>query len=122
MKNGKTLKIDDATMVSPQEISKRYKLQSLGMPKASPYSSIKSSDLSRHFIFIVSCIVVLFLERLSFRLLCLVCLVCLSSLDPCSRCVFLQISCLVLERSSKFLVVSARGACIDYDLDFSIIC
>src|SRR3954470_16391293 len=66
MKNGQKLKLRDATPVSPQEIFKRYKCQSLGMPKASPSSSIKSSDLSRHFIFIVSCTVVLFLERLSF--------------------------------------------------------
>src|SRR3954469_10531650 len=104
MKNGKKLKLGDATMVSPQEISKRYKRQSLGMPWASPSSSIKSSGLSRHFVFIVSCTVVLFLERLSFHLLCLVCLVFLRSLDPRSRCVVLQISCLVLERSSKFLL------------------
>ena len=66
MKDGLKLKIGDATMVSPQEISKKYKRQSLGMPKASPSSSIKSSGLSRHFIFIVSCTVVLFLERLLF--------------------------------------------------------
>ena len=78
MKDGLKIKLGDATLVSPQEISKRYKRQSLGMPKASPSSSIKSSGLSRHFVFIVSCIVVLFLERLSFRLLCLGCLVCLN--------------------------------------------
>src|SRR3954469_16686971 len=94
MKNGQKLNLGDATMVSPQEISKRYKRQSLGIHKASPSSSIKSLDLSRHFIFIVSCTVVLFLERLSFCLLCLVCLVCFSSLDPHSRCVVLQISLL----------------------------
>src|SRR3954464_2559945 len=118
MKNGQKLKLGDATPVSPQEISKSYKRQSLGMSKASPSSSIKSSGLSRHFVFIVSCTVVLFLERLSFRFLCLVCLVFLSSLDPLFLCVVLQISCLVLERSSKFLLVSVRGACIDCDLDF----
>ena len=67
MKDGLKLKLGDATMVSPQEISKMYKRQSLGMPKASPCSSIKSSDLSRHFVFIVSCTVVFFLERLLFR-------------------------------------------------------
>src|SRR3954463_14031577 len=96
MNNGQKLKLGDATMVSPQEISKRYKRQSLGMPKASPSSSIKSSDLSRHFTFIVSCTFVFFLERLSFLLLCLSCLVCLNkvSLDPRSRCVVLQISLL----------------------------
>src|SRR3954468_13623030 len=92
MKNVEKLKLEDATVVSPQEISKRYKRQSLGIPKASPSSSIKSSGMSRHFTFIVSCTVVLFLERLSFRLLCLVCLVFFSSLDPRSRCVVLQIS------------------------------
>src|SRR4051812_37489200 len=91
MKDGQKLKLGDAKMVSPQEISKRYKRQSLGMPKASPSSSIKSSGLSRHFTFTVSCTVVFFLERLSFPLLCLVCLVCFSSLDPHSLCVVLQI-------------------------------
>src|SRR4051812_45480519 len=106
MKNGQKLKLGVDTMVSPQEISKRYKRQSLGMPKASPSSSIKSSGLSRHFVFIVSCTVVLFLVRISFCLLCFVCLDFLSSLDPHSRCVVLQISCLVLERSSKLLFVS----------------
>src|SRR3954467_1895597 len=77
MKNGQKLKLGDSTLVSPQEISKRYNRQSLGMPKASPSSSIKISGLSRHFVFIVSCIVVLFLERLSFFLvfICLVCLI-----------------------------------------------
>src|SRR3954471_21745556 len=83
-------------MVSPQEISKRYKRQSLGMPKACPSLFIKSSGLSRHFTFIVSCTVMLFLERLSFHLLFLVFFVCLNkvSLDPRSRCVVLQISLL----------------------------
>src|SRR3954471_13647563 len=78
MKNGQKLKLGDATPVSPQEISKRYNRQSLGMPKASPSSSIKSSGISRHFVFIVLCTVVLFMERLSFHLLCIVCLVCLN--------------------------------------------
>src|SRR3954471_13963245 len=78
MKNGQKLKLGDATPVSPQEISKRYKRQILGMPKASPSSSIKCSVLSRHFVFIVSYTIVLFLEHLSFCLLCLGCLVCLN--------------------------------------------
>src|SRR3954466_11625319 len=106
MKNGKKLKLGDATMVSPQEISKRYKRQSLGMPKASPSSSIKSSGLSRHFVFIVSCTVVLFLEHLSF---CLVCLVCFNKVvwTPVLAVLF-QISCSVLERSRKFLLVKCK--------------
>ena len=41
--------------MSPQDISKKYKRQSLGMPKASPSSSAKiSGHLSRHYIFIAS--------------------------------------------------------------------
>src|SRR3954451_7736841 len=98
MKNGQKLKFGDATMVSPQEISKRYKRQSLGMPKASPSSSIKSSG--RHFVFIVSCTIVLYFERLSFRLLCLVCLVFLNKVVwTLVVAVLFQISCLVLDRS-----------------------
>jgi hypothetical protein len=41
--------------MSPQEISKKYKRQSLGMPKAPPSSSTKiSGHLSGHYIFIAS--------------------------------------------------------------------
>jgi hypothetical protein len=41
--------------MSPQEISKKYKLQSLGMPHGTPSSSTKKSGhLSRHYIFIAS--------------------------------------------------------------------
>jgi hypothetical protein len=41
--------------ISPQEISKKYKCQSLRMPKASPSSSTKiSGHLSRQYIFIAS--------------------------------------------------------------------
>jgi hypothetical protein len=41
--------------MSPQEISKKYKRQSLGMPHGTPSSSTKiSGHLSRHYIFIAS--------------------------------------------------------------------
>jgi hypothetical protein len=41
--------------MSPQEISKKYKRQSLGMPQGTPSSSTKiSGHLSRHYIFIAS--------------------------------------------------------------------
>jgi hypothetical protein len=36
MKNGKKLKLGDAH-ASPQEISKKYKHQSLGMPRGTPF-------------------------------------------------------------------------------------
>jgi hypothetical protein len=53
MKDGQNLKLGDAH-VTPR-ISKKYKRQSLGMPKASPSSSTKiSGHLSRHYIFIAS--------------------------------------------------------------------
>jgi hypothetical protein len=52
MKDGQKLKLGDAH-VTP--ISKKYKHQSLGMPKATPSSLIKiSGHLSRHYIFIAS--------------------------------------------------------------------
>src|SRR3954467_8959835 len=104
MNNGQKLKLGDDTPCHHNKYSRGTSIKAwrcLGHP---PSSSIKISGLSRHFVFIVSCTVVLFLEHLSFHFLCLVCLVCLSSLDPRSRCVVLQISCLVLERSSKFLL------------------
>jgi hypothetical protein len=41
--------------MSPQEISNKYKSQSLGMPRGTPSSSTKiSGDPSRHYIFIAS--------------------------------------------------------------------
>ena len=41
--------------MSPQDIFKKYKRQSLGMPKASPSSSTKiSGPVSVHYIFIAS--------------------------------------------------------------------
>jgi hypothetical protein len=54
MNDGQKLKLGDASM-SPQEVSKKYKHQILGIPKASPSSSIKlSGHLSRRYIFIAS--------------------------------------------------------------------
>jgi hypothetical protein len=53
MKDGQNLKLGDVH-VTPRNI-KKYKRQSLGIPKAPPSSSTKiSSHLSRHYIFIAS--------------------------------------------------------------------
>jgi hypothetical protein len=53
MKYGQKLKLGDAHV--PQEISKRYKRQILGMPQGTPSSSTKiAGHLSRHYIFIAS--------------------------------------------------------------------
>ena len=74
--------------MSPQDLSKKYKHQSLGMPKASPSSSIKiSGHFSRHYIFIASYIMcyswsVIF----AFTLFCFLC--CSIWLDP--RIFFLE--------------------------------
>jgi hypothetical protein len=55
MKNGQKLKLGDAH-ASPQEISKKYKRQSLGMPPRHPLlHRQKSGHLSTHYIFIASC-------------------------------------------------------------------
>ena len=81
MNNGKNLKLGDATPVSHQEISKRYKRQSLGMPKASPSSSIKIPGFFQtlHFYCFMHSCVVLGASSFSFSfwfLLSLVFLVC----------------------------------------------
>jgi hypothetical protein len=62
--------------MSPQEISKKYKRQSLGMPHGTPSSSIKiSGHLSRHYIFIASYAMCFscsgFIFAFSFLLICL---------------------------------------------------
>jgi hypothetical protein len=54
MKNGQKLKLGDAH--TPQETSKKYKHQSLGMvPRHPLLHRQKSGHLSRHYIFIASC-------------------------------------------------------------------
>jgi hypothetical protein len=54
MKNGQKLNLGDAH--APQEISKKYKHQSLGMPRGTPLLHWqKSGHLLKHYIFIASC-------------------------------------------------------------------
>jgi hypothetical protein len=74
MKNGKKLKLGDAHVT--QEISKKYKRQSLEMPPRRPLlHRQKSGHLSRHYIFIASCIMrfswSVFTFAFSFLLFCL---------------------------------------------------
>jgi hypothetical protein len=62
--------------MSPQEISKKYKRQSLGMPRGTPSSSTKiSGHHSRHYIFIASYAMrfswSVFIFAFSFLLFCL---------------------------------------------------
>jgi hypothetical protein len=62
--------------MSPQEISNKYKRQSLGMPHGTPSSSTKiSGHLSRHYIFIASYVMCfswsVFIFDFSFLLFCL---------------------------------------------------
>jgi hypothetical protein len=62
--------------MSPQDISKKYKRQSLGMPQGTPSSSTKiSGHLSRHYIFIASYAMCfswsVFIFAFSFLLFCL---------------------------------------------------
>jgi hypothetical protein len=74
MKYGQKLKLGVA--MSPQEISKKYKRQILGMPHGIPSSSTKiSGHLSRHYIFITSYAMCfswsVFIFYFSFLLFCL---------------------------------------------------
>jgi hypothetical protein len=54
LKNGKKLKLGDSH--APQEISKWYKRQSLGMPPRHPFFIGKNQVTFQHTIFIASCI------------------------------------------------------------------
>jgi hypothetical protein len=73
----KYVKISSSGMpMSPQEISKKYNRQSLGMPHGTPSSSTKiSGHLSRHYIFIASYAMCfswsVFIFAFSFLLFCL---------------------------------------------------
>jgi hypothetical protein len=65
MKYGKKLKIGDA--MAPQEISKRYKRQSLGMPRGTPSSSVKIRSSFKTLYFYCFVFYAFFLERIYFR-------------------------------------------------------
>jgi hypothetical protein len=62
MKNGPKLKLGDAH-ASPQEISKKYKRQSLGMPRGTPSSSAKIRSPFKTLYFYCFMHYVFFLER-----------------------------------------------------------
>ena len=67
MKDGLKLKLGDATRVTPRNIQE-VQASNLGDAQGIPFFINKNlSFSSKHFIFIVSCTVVLFLERLLFR-------------------------------------------------------
>ena len=69
--------------MSPQEISKRYKRQSLGMPKASPSSSTKYQVIFLDAIFLLLHMLCVVLGASLFQFLVLFCFVCCSIwLDP----------------------------------------
>jgi hypothetical protein len=64
MKNGQKLKLRDA--YAPQEISKKYKRQSLGCPEAPPSSSAKIRSPFNTLYFYCFMHYAFFLERLYF--------------------------------------------------------
>jgi hypothetical protein len=75
MKNGQNLKLGDAH-ASPQEISKKYKLQSLGMPPRHPFFIGKNQVTFKDTIFLLLHALSVFLGAsvvfiFSFILLCL---------------------------------------------------
>ena len=103
--------------VSPQEISKKYKRQSLGMPKASPSSSIKIPGFFQtlHFYCFMHSCVVLGASSFSFSFWFFVCFCLLSFLNklvgPPLSYIGLQIVWFGLEKSRKvhaYVVKRAR--------------
>jgi xanthine/uracil permease len=115
--------------MSPQEIFKRYKRQSLGMPRSIPSSSTKvSGHLSMRYIFIAS-----YTMCYSWSVFVFVCcffsfLFVLFSLINSWILAFLcgrethsifQISWLVLETSTMFIVMQMK-ACFDCGIEFDL--
>jgi hypothetical protein len=103
-KNGKKLKLGDAH--APQEISKRYKRQSLGCPRGTPSSSAKKGHISTHYIFIVSCTI-----HFSWSVSCFsfqFCLVLFDAINGWTPTNFFRRSCLAfhLPRTLRFSLLS----------------
>jgi hypothetical protein len=61
MKNGQNLKLGDAH--APQEISKKYKRQSLGMPRGTPFFIGKNQLTFQNTIFLLLHALCVFLEE-----------------------------------------------------------
>jgi hypothetical protein len=81
MKDGQKLKL--GMPISPQEISKKYKHQSLGMPKASPSSSKKYQVIFQDTIFLLLHMLCVVLGASLFLFLVFFCFVCCNKwLDP----------------------------------------
>jgi hypothetical protein len=81
MKNGQKLKLGDAH--APQEISKRYKHQSLGMPPRHPFFIGKNQVTFQNTIFLLLHALWIFLGVSLLLLLVLFCFVCFNKwLDP----------------------------------------
>jgi hypothetical protein len=75
MKNGQKIKLGDAH-ASPQEISKKYKRQSLGMPRGTPSSSAKIRSPFKTLYIYCFMHYAFFLERQLFLFSDLFCFVC----------------------------------------------
>ena len=101
--------------VSPQEISKKYKRQSLGMPKASPSSSIKIPgffQIVNFYCFVHSCVVLGASLFLFLFFICLVFLVFLNKLvGPPISYIGFQIVWFGLEKSRKVHTYVVKRAC-----------
>jgi hypothetical protein len=81
MKYGQKLKL--GMPMSPQEISKKYNHQSLGMPRGTPSSSIKYQVIFQDTIFLLLHTLCVFLGAFLFVLSVFFCLVCCNKwLDP----------------------------------------
>jgi hypothetical protein len=74
MKNGQKLKLGDAH--APQEISKKYKRQSLGMPRGTPFFIGKNQITFQHTIFLLLHALCVFLGASLLLLSVFFCFVC----------------------------------------------
>jgi hypothetical protein len=106
LKNGQKLKLGDAH-ASPQEISKKYKRQSLGMPPRHPFFIGKNQVTFQDTIFLLLYALCVFLRAsvvFSFQF----CLVLFSEINGCTPTNFFWRSCLAfyLPRTLRFSLYS----------------
>jgi hypothetical protein len=119
LKIGQKLKLGDAH--APQEISKRYKRQSLGMPPRHPFFVGKNQVTFQHTIFLLLHALCIFLERLvcSFQF----CLVLFAAINCWTPTNFFWISCLAfyLPRTLHFSLLSFNECSLFLELHLAFI-
>jgi hypothetical protein len=120
LKNGQKLKLRDAH--APQEIFKRYKRQSLGMPPRHPFFiGKKLGHLSTHYIFYCFMHYTFFLEHLYFSFQ--FCLVLFAEINGWTPTNFFWRSCLAfhLRRTLRFSLLSFNECSLFLELHLAFV-